>query len=385
MRLLTVVIPLYNQEKYIQQCIESIANQSYFDIDIIIVDDGSTDNSNEICHTLMKTDNRIRLIRKENGGVISAIREGVKKCNTKYVTFVDADDFILKDAYIYALDAMQKDIDMITFEIARYYSEEKVKREPHIIDTGYYDRNAIETTAFPKMIWDFSKNTPGIDCSLCTKIMKTNQLREVLKQEVKDIKIYYGDDVAIIYPMFLQIKDMQVIGECYYMHRQRNSEIAPYIKRDLFFGEVYELYRYLVEIFKKTYYYGMFRKQIEYFYMYSVNLKKMKYNDYFYVSDFLFPFEKIPQGAHIILYGAGTVGKTYYKQLEKSGYCREVLWVDKDAGIMEDDRIKNIDQIDNSTYEYIVIAIENRRICNTIREWLIKKGVAEKKIILGDK
>ncbi|MEI3165392.1 MAG: hypothetical protein V8S37_06215 [Lachnospiraceae bacterium] len=206
-----------------------------------------------------------------------------------------------------------------------------------------------------------------------------------MKQEVKNIKIYYGDDVAIIYPMFLHIKDMQVIGECYYMHRQRNSEIAPYIKRDLFFGEVYELYRYLVEIFKKSYYYGMFRKQIEYFYMYSVNLKKMKYNDYFYVSDFLFPFEKIPQGAHIILYGAGTVGKTYYKQLEKSGYCREVLWVDKDAGIMEDDRIKNIDQIDNSTYEYIVIAIENRQICNTIREWLIKKGVAEKKIILGDK
>ena len=52
---------------------------------------------------------------------------------------------------------------------------------------------------------------------------------------------------------------------------------------------------------------------------------------------------------------------------------------------MEDDRIKNIDQIDNSIYEYIVIAIENRQICNTIREWLIKKGVAEKKIILGDK
>ena len=101
MRLLSVVIPLYNQEKYIQQCIDSITNQSYSDIDIIVIDDGSTDKSNAICQELIKNDDRIRLIKKENGGVISAIEEGIRNCNTKYVTFVDADDFILKDAYIY--------------------------------------------------------------------------------------------------------------------------------------------------------------------------------------------------------------------------------------------------------------------------------------------
>ena len=115
--------------------------------------------------------------------------------------------------------------------------------------------------------------------------------------------------------------------------------------------------------------------------MYSVNLRKMKYNDYFYIRDFLFPFEKVPQKARIILYGAGAVGKAYYKQLEKSGYCREVLWVDRDAEILGDDRVKNIDCIDNDDYECIVIAIENRNICNAVREWLIQKGIAEKKII----
>lgn len=381
MRLLSVVIPLYNQEKYIQQCIDSITNQSYSDIDIIVIDDGSTDKSNAICQELIKNDDRIRLIKKENGGVISAIEEGIRNCNTKYVTFVDADDFILKDAYIYALDAMQKDIDMITFEISRYYSEEKIKREPHIIDIGYYDRNAIEMAVFPKMIWDFSRNTPGIECTLCTKIMKTSQLREVLKQGVENRKFHYGDDVAMTYPMLLHIKDLQVVGQCYYMHRQRNNEIAPYIKRSSFFEEVYELYNCLLDSFRDSYYYEMFRKQIEYFYMYSVNLRKMKYNDYFYARDFLFPFEKVPPKARIILYGAGAVGKTYYKQLEKSEYCREVLWVDRDAEVLGDDRVKNIDCIDNSDYECIVIAIENRNICNAVREWLIQKGIAEKKII----
>lgn len=381
MKLLSVVIPLYNQEKYIHQCVESIMKQSYYDINIIIVDDGSTDNSNQICRELAKLDDRIIIIEKENGGVISAIRAGVEACDTKYITFVDADDFILEKSYISAEFAMKRDIDLIMFEATRYYGERKLKREPHIVDTGYYDKSAIETIIFPKMIWDFSKNTPGIECALWARIMKTNQLRQVLEQGVENRKFHYGDDVAITYPMYLNIKDLQVVGESFYMHRQRNGEIAPYIKRDSFFGEVYELYDCLLESFRNSYHYDMFKKQIEYFYMYSVNLRKMKYNDYFYRRDFLFPFEKVPKKARIILYGAGAVGKTYYKQLEKSEYCREVLWVDRDAEVLGDDRVKNIDCIDNSDYECIVIAIENRNTCNAIREWLIQKGIAEEKII----
>lgn len=67
---------------------------------------------------------------------------------------------------------------------------------------------------------------------------------------------------------------MQVVGESFYMHRQRSSEIAPYINKDYFFEEVYELYRYLLDSFQNSNYYDIFRKQIEYFYMYSVNLRK---------------------------------------------------------------------------------------------------------------
>lgn len=107
----------------------------------------------------------------------------------------------------------------------------------------------------------------------------------------------------------------------------------------------------------------------------------MKYNDYFYSREFLFPFEKVPRDSDIVLYGAGAVGNTYYKQLEKSGYCQNVIWVDKNAEALRNERIKSIDSVDNNSCDYVVIAIENKNICHSVREWLIQKGIDENKII----
>lgn len=100
--LISIIVPIYNEEKYIKRCIESIICQTYKNIEIILVDDGSKDNSLEICKKMAQADNRIKVIQKENGGASSARNCGIKKSNGKYLTFVDADDWIEKD-YIYAL------------------------------------------------------------------------------------------------------------------------------------------------------------------------------------------------------------------------------------------------------------------------------------------
>lgn len=174
---------------------------------------------------------------------------------------------------------------------------------------------------------------------------------------------------------------MQVVNESYYMHRQRRKEIPIYIKNDNYLDEVHRLYRYLIDSFSEDNEKWKFRKQIEYFYIYSVNLCKMKYNDYFYIRNFLFPFDKVEKGHTIVLYGAGAVGNSYYSQLEKLNYCNNIYWVDKNAESIADTRVKNVDIIKKIKFDYIVISIENKNICNSVKEVLLSYGIENKKII----
>ena len=92
--LVSIVIPVYNAEIYLKKCINSILTQTYKNIQIILVNDGSTDNSAKICEDFLKKDNRIKLINKTNGGVSSARNMGIYNCEGDYIVFVDSDDWI---------------------------------------------------------------------------------------------------------------------------------------------------------------------------------------------------------------------------------------------------------------------------------------------------
>ena len=92
--LITVIVPIYNVEKYLKKCIDSIINQSYTNLEIILVDDGSPDSCGKICDEYAKKDNRIKVIHKENGGLSDARNHGIDLAQGKYITFVDSDDYI---------------------------------------------------------------------------------------------------------------------------------------------------------------------------------------------------------------------------------------------------------------------------------------------------
>ncbi len=92
-----VIVPVYNVEKYVKKCIESIMAQSYSNIEVIIVDDGSTDNSLDICIKTSKEDKRVKVVSKQNGGLSDARNYGMKFCTCKLITFVDSDDYISND------------------------------------------------------------------------------------------------------------------------------------------------------------------------------------------------------------------------------------------------------------------------------------------------
>lgn len=106
--LISVIIPVYNVEKYLDRCIKSVINQTYETIEIILIDDGSTDKSLEICYKYLNKDNRIKVFHKENGGLSSARNYGIDVATGKYLTFIDSDDDIEKDYVEYLYNLMKK-------------------------------------------------------------------------------------------------------------------------------------------------------------------------------------------------------------------------------------------------------------------------------------
>lgn len=109
MHLLSVIVPVYNVSDYLGQCLESIIHQTYTNLEIILVNDGSTDNSGEICDTYAKRDKRIKVIHKENGGLSSARNAGMAVMTGTYVAFVDSDDWLELDAYEHYMQAFAAD------------------------------------------------------------------------------------------------------------------------------------------------------------------------------------------------------------------------------------------------------------------------------------
>ena len=97
--LISVIVPIYNREKYLRTCLDSIVNQSYKNLEIILVDDGSTDDSVTICEEYATDDLRIKIIRQENQGVAAARNAGLRQAAGQYVGFVDSDDWLDKRAY----------------------------------------------------------------------------------------------------------------------------------------------------------------------------------------------------------------------------------------------------------------------------------------------
>ena len=108
MKKISVIVPIYNSEDYIDRCVRSIVEQSYKNIEIILVDDGSTDNSSMMCDEWAKNDKRVKVIHKENGGVSSARNEGLKIAKGDYISFVDSDDYIDKKMIEKMLNQMEK-------------------------------------------------------------------------------------------------------------------------------------------------------------------------------------------------------------------------------------------------------------------------------------
>lgn len=124
---ISIIVPVYNVEKYLKKCIDSIMNQTFKNFELILVDDGSTDGSSNICDEYEKVDKRITVVHKRNGGLSSARNAGIDIANGKYITFIDSDDFVDNRycEYLYST-IIEYDADIVISDFIRYKSKEEI-------------------------------------------------------------------------------------------------------------------------------------------------------------------------------------------------------------------------------------------------------------------
>ena len=143
MNKISIIIPVYNVEKYIGKCLDSIINQTYKNLEIIVINDGSTDNSGGVIEQYAKYDNRIQVIHKKNEGISKARNLGLDICTGDYISFIDSDDFIRKDTYEILLNYIQrKDIDIVWYDYLEYACQGSnllEQRQNMFIEEKYYD------------------------------------------------------------------------------------------------------------------------------------------------------------------------------------------------------------------------------------------------------
>lgn len=150
---ISVVVPVYNVEKYIHRCVDSLINQTLTDIEIILVDDGSPDNCSVICNRLAEQDSRIKVVHKQNGGLSSARNAGMKIATGDYIGFVDSDDDVEPDMYEKMFRvAEQHNVDFIMADYLRFPSNGEPYLKTLNIDGGYYNREKIIKDIFPQLI-----------------------------------------------------------------------------------------------------------------------------------------------------------------------------------------------------------------------------------------
>lgn len=379
--LLSVVVPVYNVEQYLNRCIESIRNQNYKNLEIILVDDGSTDDSPKICDVYAARDKRIKVIHKENEGLVSARKVGIQIAAGEYVTYVDSDDWIAEDMYeIMMQEAIKHNADIITSGLYRDYETSSVIEIDNIPE-GIYDLEHIEKEILPVMIYTGNFFESGVNIHLYNKLFKRKIALE--NQLQVDDKIRVADDAALVYPCILDAKKIVVLHKCFYHYCiRKDSTMGRGYQEEL---EGYQkIYKLIGDKIRKQQKQHVLMEQLHYLMVYCLLLKEpqaiieIRENR-------LFPFYNVTISERMVIYGGGKFGTALYRYLTENKIGKVVLWVneseDAERGITD---VSKLIEMSASSYDKVIIAVLVKKVTNIIQKKLIENGINESKIAVID-
>ena len=242
--LISIIIPIYNTENYLAECLESIINQTYYNLEVLLIDDGSTDNSGRICDDYAQKDTRIKVIHKENGGVSSARNIGLDLARGEYLVFIDSDDFVDEDYIKKMYDGLKiNDADVLFCKHAQYINGEiKHVQEnfPSNLTVDFKDKNFVEFIL------------RSISAKNHIFIGSTRILYK--KSSIRNIRFHCGikisEDVLFSIKILLGVRKIAFINDCLYFYRQREGS-AIYSYRKNYLQSQLNLFYELKKIFER--------------------------------------------------------------------------------------------------------------------------------------
>lgn len=414
--LVSIIVPIYKVERFVRKAIDSIIGQTYKNIEIILVDDGSPDGCPAICDEYRNMDERIKVIHKENGGLSSARNAGIDIATGKYIAFLDSDD-ILNENYIKVLYELceKYDCDIAQCDFLMV-NEESILLEP---------QQSMRVDIFnPKeTMRDFCRGANVTKYWVAWNKLYRKELFENIRYPLGRIH----EDMFTSHKLLWKSKRTAVTNLYLYYYLQREDSITggelsvqeridcvDALKEEMeFFREkelydqyafmAYEYYRATLEkcevftnelisareIVLKLPQEAMLTKIRSVYSTLSADEKKSYEKIYgsriseTIVNTFGFPIEKVGKNCKIALYGAGKAGQSFYDQINENNYGEVTVWVDNGWKnyIRSGLPVRPIDALLKHDFDKLIIAIENQKVVEEVMDNLIGWGIDRDKII----
>ncbi len=224
--LVSIVIPIYKTQAFLGQCIESVLSQTYHNLEIILVDDGSPDQCPQLCDCYAAQDNRIKVIHKENGGLSSAREAGIRNANGDYIVVVDSDDWLEPNTVAECVEiALRNDADCVMFGYVREYPKKSIPA--YLFDSDFsYEVSTSEEKIHRRivgLIGDELKNPQQID-NLSTVCMKLYRADVAKKGRIVSERIVGTSEDRIFNLYALDGCKISYINKCFYHYRKSNVQ-----------------------------------------------------------------------------------------------------------------------------------------------------------------
>ncbi len=221
----SIVIPVYNMQKYLEKCMQSVLTQTLTDVEIILVDDGSSDESPRLCDEYARTDKRVRVIHKKNGGLTSAWKKGSLEATGEYIGYVESDDYIEEKMYEKLYERAQATgADIVCCGLTHLYEDqpERMWTEQMEFATDSLKKKDLTQMLYPQLINDGSFMGRHLQPNRVTKIVKAELVKKNLEQCADEVSI--GEDYQFSLCMFLDAEHVEIIRDYFPYNYYMNDE-----------------------------------------------------------------------------------------------------------------------------------------------------------------
>ena len=379
--LISVIVPIYNIERYLGICIESLLDQTYRNLEIILVDDGSPDRCPEICDLYAAKDSRITVIHKPNGGLVSARKAGLEASNGEYIGVVDGDDWIGRGFYMSLFSAISEsgaDVAIAGFTRDLFAKSQVIL---NTIPSGIYEGEGL-TALYRQMLSCGEFHSYGVTTYLWNKLFRRGRILPC--QRKVDNRITIGEDAAAVYPALLGCRKICITDNCAYHYRQREDsmlKLSEDFRREA--ASLRLLYRFLSDEFQPYPSEYNLIGQLDDWMLGTFIIRSGGICDPVQGLPEGFPFSADIRGRSIAVCGGGTFGQQLVRRMKASGKCRIAGWYDEDYReyrrcCMDVDPLSDIPF---HRFDYIVIAKLDRASVNAYRRQLLDLGVSGDKIL----